>query len=206
MANFLAANMNGESAVHTLLQSCHQEQYAPMPGFAVGLGWMLSNSNQANLIWHNGGTGGFRSYIGFNPKLQKGVVILSNSTEDWPDEFGLFVLDPDYKRPSVDKSLANDPEYLNKFAGSYTATIPGGLPEQELTISVFGKLLASVLSGGEVGMLYPESQAVFGVKGFPDGKVFFSLNEAGLIEKVEARLVSNGALLWEAVPKVKESL
>ncbi len=94
----------------------------------------------------------------------------------------------------------------HKFAGSYTATIPGGLPEKELTISVFGKLLASALSGGEVGMLYPESQAVFGVKGFPDGKVFFSLNEAGFIEKVEARLVSNGALLWEAVPKVKESL
>jgi len=201
MAHFLVANMDeGNTSIHALLSQCHQQQYSPMPGFAVGLGWMLSTSNQADLIWHNGGTGGFRSYIGFNPKLKKGIIILSNSTEDWPDEFALLVLDPDYKRPAVDKSLANDPEYLNKFTGSYTATIPGGLPEQELTISVFGKLLASVLSGGEVGMLYPESHGVFGVKGFPDGKVFFSLDEAGCIKKVEARLVSNGALLWEAVP------
>lgn len=109
---------------------------------------MLSTSNQAELIWHNGGTEGFRSYIGFHPKLKKGVVILSNSTEDWPDEFGLLVLDPDYKRPAIDKSLANDPEYLSRFAESFKATIPGGLPEQELTISVFGKRLASALSGG----------------------------------------------------------
>lgn len=50
-------------------------------------------------------------------------------------------------------------------------------------------------------MLYPESQAVFGVKGFPDGRVLFSFDEDGVIEKVEARLISNGALLWKAVPK-----
>ena len=175
-----------------------------MPGFSVGLGWMLSTSNQAELVWHNGGTGGFRSYIGFNPKLQKGVVILSNSTEDWPDEFGLLVLDPDYKRPTVDKSLANNPEYLNLFAGSYTATLPGGLPDQELTITVFGKLLTSMLSGGEVGMLYPESRGVFGVKGFPDGKVYFSFDEQENISKVQARLLSNGLVLWEAVPRPKE--
>lgn len=200
MANFLAANMDSKSPIHTLLSQCHQQQYAPMPGFAVGLGWMFSSSNQADLIWHNGGTGGFRSYLGFNPKLQKGIVILSNSTEDWPDELGLVVLDPDYKRPAIDKSLANNPEYLNQFAGSYTATLPGDLPNQELTISVFGKLLASLLSGGEVGMLYPESYGVFGVKGFPDGKVIFKVDDAGKIVGVEARLVSNGTLLWEAVP------
>lgn len=207
MANFLAANMNGsKSPIHSLLGQCHQQQYSPMPAFAVGLGWMLSTSNQTELIWHNGGTGGFRSYIGFNPKLKKGVVILSNSTEDWPDEFGLLLLDPEYKRPAVDKSLANNPEYLNQFAGSYKAILPGGPPEQELTIGVFGKLLGSMLSGGEVGMLYPESHGVFGVKGFPDGKVFFSFDETGCVSKVEARLISNETLLWEAIPvKVNSS-
>jgi len=206
MANFLIANMDESNPIHALFRQCHEQQYSPMSGFAVGLGWMLSTSNQADLIWHNGGTGGFRSYIGFNPKQKLGIVILSNSTEDWPDEFGLLVLDPDYKRPDIDKSLANDPEYLNQFIGSYTATIPGALCEQELTISVFGKLLVCALSGGEVGMLYPESRGVFGVKGFPDRKVVFSLDKAGLIGKAEARLVSNGVILWEAVAKAKESL
>lgn len=127
---------NNESSIYGLLSQCHKQQYSPMPAFAVGLGWMLSTSNQEEIVWHNGGTGGFRSYVGFNPKLKKEIAILSNSTDDWPDEFGLIVLDPEYKRPSIDKSLANDPEYLNQFTGSYTAILPGGLPEQELTISV----------------------------------------------------------------------
>ncbi len=201
MAHFLAANME---VIHSpfckkLLQ-CHEKQYSPMPGFSIGFGWILSNSNNAELIWHNGGTGGFRNYIGFNPKNQKGVVILSNSTDDWPDEFGLLMLDPDYQAPKVDKILANNPAYLNQFVGSYEAVLAEDLPKQQLQISVFGKLLGSVLSGGEVGMLYPESQGVFGVKGFPDGKVYFFFDDSGNVSKAEARIVSTDTLLWQAAP------
>lgn len=39
MVKFLAANINGGTTpVHALLGQCHQQQYSPMPGFAVGLG------------------------------------------------------------------------------------------------------------------------------------------------------------------------
>ena len=138
--------------------------------------------------------------LGFNPKTQKGVVVLSNSTGDWPDEFGSVILDPDYQRLVVDKALANDPEYLNKFVGSYGIISPENLSNQQLQISVFGKLLASALSGGEVGMLYPESEGVFGVKGFPDGKVYFIFDDSGNISSVEARLISNRTILWKATP------
>ena len=201
MANFLAANMREMSSpLSSVLLKCHEKQYEVTPDTAFGLGWVLSKSNGAELIWHNGGTGGFRSYLGFNPKTQKGVVVLSNSTEDWPDEFGLLILDPDYQRPIVDKTLANNPEYLNKFVGSYGIVFPDDLSKQHLQISVFGKLLASALSGGEVGMLYPESHGVFGVKGFPDGKVYFSFDDSGNISNVEACLFSNGTILWKATP------
>jgi CubicO group peptidase (beta-lactamase class C family) len=201
MANFLAANM-GEiaSPLSGALHKCHEKQHAVTSDTAFGLGWVLSKSNEADLIFHNGGTGGFRSYLGFNPKTQKGVVILSNSTGDWPDEFGSVILDPDYQRLIVDKTLADNPEYLNKFAGSYELVLSDELPKQQLQISVFGKLLASALSGGEVGMLYPKSHGVFGVKGFPDGKVCFSFDDSGNISKVEASLVSNGTILWKATP------
>jgi serine-type D-Ala-D-Ala carboxypeptidase/endopeptidase len=102
MANFLAANMGEiESPLNSALQKCHEQQFSPMPKFSVGFGWILSNSNAADIVWHNGGTGGFRSYLGFNLKTQKGVVILSNSTEDWPDEFGLLILDPEYLNKSL---------------------------------------------------------------------------------------------------------
>jgi CubicO group peptidase (beta-lactamase class C family) len=43
---------------------------------AIGAGWMIDNEN--NIIWHNGGTGNFNSYLGFDKENQVGVVILSN--------------------------------------------------------------------------------------------------------------------------------
>lgn len=43
---------------------------------AVGVGWMIDNEN--NIIWHNGGTENYNSYIGFDKENQIGVVILSN--------------------------------------------------------------------------------------------------------------------------------
>jgi CubicO group peptidase (beta-lactamase class C family) len=53
---------------------------------AVGAGWMIDNEN--NIIWHNGGTGNYNSYIGFDKENQVGVVILSN-------------LPPDYRIPAT---------------------------------------------------------------------------------------------------------
>lgn len=53
---------------------------------AVGVGWMIDHEN--NIVWHNGGTGNYNSYIGFNKENQIGVVILSN-------------LPPDYRIPAT---------------------------------------------------------------------------------------------------------
>jgi len=41
---------------------------------SIGLGWLLED----DIIWHNGSTKGFSSYLGFEKKKQTGVVILSN--------------------------------------------------------------------------------------------------------------------------------
>jgi len=201
IANFLAANIGENvSPLSSMLQKCHKKQCEETLDTSFGLGWILSKSNEEKLIWHNGSTGGFRSYLGFNPKTQKGVAILSNSTADWPDEFGSVILDPNYQRLIVDRTLANNPEYLNKFVGSYVIVFPDDLSKQELKISVFGRLLVFDFPEGDVNMHYPESYGVFGLKGFPDGKVYFSFDDSGDISKVEARLISNGAIVWQATP------
>jgi hypothetical protein len=165
----------------------------------MGLGWILSNDGE--IIWHNGGTGGFRSCLGFNPKLKRGIVVLSNSSDDWTDEFAFSLLDPSFKKPIIDKSLAA-PSYLDQFVGTYEATLAPGLPPpaiQVLTLTIYGKFLLSALDGGEVGMIYPESPGVFGVKGFPDGKVYFTFDDNGRIAKIRATV--KDATIWEAIPK-----
>ena len=43
---------------------------------SVGMTWIVDNKN--NVIWHNGSTKNFNSYIGFNRENKIGVVVLSN--------------------------------------------------------------------------------------------------------------------------------
>ena len=42
----------------------------------IGMAWILDQEN--GFIWHNGGTGHYNSYLGFNPENRTAVVILSN--------------------------------------------------------------------------------------------------------------------------------
>jgi CubicO group peptidase (beta-lactamase class C family) len=48
---------------------------------AVGVAWMIDEENA--IFWHNGGTGNFNSYIGFDLEKQIGIVILSNLAPDF---------------------------------------------------------------------------------------------------------------------------
>ena len=44
------------------------------------------------LLFHNGATGGFRSFVGFVPATHTGVVVLSNSARS-VDALGFRILD-----------------------------------------------------------------------------------------------------------------
>jgi D-alanyl-D-alanine-carboxypeptidase/D-alanyl-D-alanine-endopeptidase len=44
----------------------------------IGLGWIRIRSGDDVLLWHNGGTGGFRSFAGFDPGRGVGAVALAN--------------------------------------------------------------------------------------------------------------------------------
>jgi len=45
----------------------------------IGIGWHLLSLDNNEIIWHNGGTHGFHTFIGFNKLLKYGVVVFSNS-------------------------------------------------------------------------------------------------------------------------------
>ncbi len=63
-------------------------------GFSrVGLGWHMIKSVNGDIFSHNGGTGGYSTFAGFIKETERGVVVLTNSTED-ADDIGLHLLDP----------------------------------------------------------------------------------------------------------------
>jgi beta-lactamase class C len=44
---------------------------------AIGLAWILDEEN--GIVWHNGGTGSFNSYVGFDPVRKIAVVVLADT-------------------------------------------------------------------------------------------------------------------------------
>jgi CubicO group peptidase (beta-lactamase class C family) len=67
------------------------------PVMEIALGWHILTKDGEEQIWHNGGTGGYRSWAGYNPKSRTGVVVLSNrSTTAGVDDIGRHLLNPAY--------------------------------------------------------------------------------------------------------------
>jgi CubicO group peptidase (beta-lactamase class C family) len=52
----------------------------------IGLGWIFLRSVDDDILFHNGGTGGYRSYLGIDPKTRTAVVLLSNCGVGVDDE------------------------------------------------------------------------------------------------------------------------
>lgn len=62
----------------------------------VGLAWMTTSKHDDQIVWHNGGTGGFRSFAGFSKISGWGVVVLANSTFS-VDDIGLHLLNSKFE-------------------------------------------------------------------------------------------------------------
>jgi serine-type D-Ala-D-Ala carboxypeptidase/endopeptidase len=64
------------------------------PGREIALGCQLSTIGGNEIVWHNGGTGGYRSFLGLDRKTRRGVVVLSNvRTAIGVDDIGQQLLD-----------------------------------------------------------------------------------------------------------------
>lgn len=95
MLKFLAANLDSTSVPlgKVLAQARVPRHDADRPGNSVGLGWHLVDVYGTPATWHNGGTGGFRTFIGMDEARHRGVIVLTNSTNT-PDDIGFHILEP----------------------------------------------------------------------------------------------------------------
>lgn len=83
MQHFLAWNMGETKGAlpDGLLDDLHKSRFAlPRPGAGVGLAWQIMPlGGGLSVVWKNGQTLGYNSYIGFVPQTRTGVVLLTNS-------------------------------------------------------------------------------------------------------------------------------
>ncbi len=88
-----ASPLAGGSRLRAAMDMTHEVRRDFMPPqFTIGLGWIIRHAHGRELHWHNGGTGGYRSFLGFDLETRTGVVVLSNSG-DSVDDLGFHLLD-----------------------------------------------------------------------------------------------------------------
>ncbi|MGF6176053.1 serine hydrolase [Ensifer sp. 4252] len=127
------------------------------------LGWVISGRGQKQAVWHNGGTGGYRSFVGFVPSTGVGVVVLSNTaTEAGVDDIGAHLLDrerPLAPAPVQRIAIALDPATYDSYVGTYRLA-----PDFDLTVFRDGNRLFTQATGqGRIEIL-PEAEHRFFAK------------------------------------------
>lgn len=100
MLEYLAANMGkARSGLYAPMQLSHKNSRPQGARPMVGLGWHIQLAAGREIVWHNGGTGGYRAFAGFIKGGDRGVVVLTNSTAS-VDDIGMHLLNP--KSPLAD--------------------------------------------------------------------------------------------------------
>jgi len=92
-------------------------------GLELALGWHILTTSKTQIIWHNGGTGGFRAFIGFSPRTKVGIVVLSNTeSANGIDDIGLRLFSstpPDLYFLREHSEIKVDPRLFANYVGQY---------------------------------------------------------------------------------------
>jgi len=118
MATFLQNNMANKKL--TGVFSLTQIPTFESQGKNTGLAWIVDQSGNGEILMHDGATGGFSSFIGFNKTSKKGIVILTNTV------FNMNDIGYHYLNNSLDsikllnpKSVALTNDQLSKLNGKF---------------------------------------------------------------------------------------
>ena len=193
MLAFLAANLGYTKSPLAPAMAAMLKVRRPTgaPGLDIALGWHIFTGSGSELIWHNGGTYGYRSFVGYDPKARIGVVVLSNTfTAAGIDDIGLHLLDA--QRPLIKiqaakerKEVAVDPKLFDGYVGQYQLA-----PNFILTVTREGSHLFMQATGQPKFEVFPESERDYFLK-VVDAQVTFQTDAHG--RATELVLHQNGA-------------
>jgi CubicO group peptidase (beta-lactamase class C family) len=185
MVKYLVANLDpSETPLGPVLASTHQNRRSAAEGqLDVGLGWHILHGPSGDIVWHNGGTGGYRSFIGFDPAKRTGVVLLTNSAID-VDDIGFHLLDrrlPLAKPPVARHEVAVDPKMLARYVGDYQIA-----PGLALTVALESESLTIQATDKPKVRLHAESETDFFIRAV-DNQVSFVTDETGQVSGLVLR-------------------
>jgi len=162
MLRFVDANLgDAPSALRAAMQTSHKPHAEAGPNMQIGLNWFVKSEHGHRIIWHNGGTGGYRAFVGFDPGRNIGVVVLENSTHG-SDDLGFHLLDnesPLAEPTKVRKEITIPTETLAEYVGIYALS-----PTFHINITMLDGALYSQATNQPMFPIFAESESEFFLK------------------------------------------
>ncbi len=122
LASFLQACMEmRKTSLDQALQLSLKTYRKTPEGFEMGLGWHCIITPERTFYYHDGGTGGFRSFVGFVKDMDHnstGYLLLSNTAADVSD-LGMHFLDTRFGLRTPRKAVSLPDAVLKAYAGTY---------------------------------------------------------------------------------------
>ena len=89
---FARANLQARGRLQQVMQRTHAVRApAGNPAMLIGMNWIIRRRDGRDVIWHNGGTGGYRTWLGFDKQKGLAAVVLTNSGHG-ADDLGFELL------------------------------------------------------------------------------------------------------------------
>ena len=153
------------------------------PDLEIGMAWHVFTKFDTRIWWHNGGTYGYRSFVGFNPAKKEGVVLLCNTFMD-NDDLGKHVLESRYPVTTFHKEVQVDAAVLEPYVGEYELT-----PAFKITVTREAARLFAQATGQPRFEIFAQSESEFFLK-VVDARITFLkdgliLHQGGMDQKAK---------------------
>jgi CubicO group peptidase (beta-lactamase class C family) len=148
------------------------------------LGWLVLTDGAGEIAWHDGGTGGFRGFLGFDRGRGRGVAVLTNTASmRGAGDIGFHVLTgrPLQPRPVERHPVTIEPAILERYVGRYAFS-----PSQGMAVTREGERLFFQLTGRGRIELFAETPTDFFLKEV-DAQVRFTTGPDGEVTGLVTR-------------------
>jgi D-alanyl-D-alanine-carboxypeptidase/D-alanyl-D-alanine-endopeptidase len=121
LLKYVSANLGlTTSTLNPLMEKTHAAHFQRSADVQMGLAWFIfRDQDGTQIVWHGGGTGGFKAFVGFTKGARRGVVVLSN-TDDFNFVFklGIFLLEHEWESHHQSR-LTEISEGYGSYVGQY---------------------------------------------------------------------------------------
>jgi D-alanyl-D-alanine-carboxypeptidase/D-alanyl-D-alanine-endopeptidase len=128
-------------------------------------------------VWHNGGTGGYRSFTGYDERSGVGIVVIANSAVS-VDDIGMHLLDSSVPLAPIPRrrvAIAVAPDVLRRYVGEYELA-----PTFSIAITLEGNGLVARATGQLKFPIFAESDSQFFLRAV-DAQLTFTKDATGAI-------------------------